>query len=75
VSACYLQETSAGAEKKKPSGSGKAATEGEPTRNRRVTGLILLFDGEADCSKAIVTSTTKPVSWLGAWPRSRLPNA
>ena len=44
-----MQETSAGAEKKKPSGSGKAATEGEPTRNRRVTGLILLFDGEADC--------------------------
>jgi len=46
-----------------------------PSRARGMTGLILLFDGEAVPHTRNATSTTKPVSWLGAWPRSRLPRA
>jgi len=35
-------------------------------------GLILLFaEKPVPCGTA--TSTTAPVSWLQAWPRSRLP--
>ena len=37
---------------KKPSDSGKAVNEGNPSRARGMTGLILLFDGEADPASA-----------------------